>query len=214
MTAQIVTLKDSPADRDVPEAAMHALADGLTAHGFDVTGPVWEQCSRLNITNVRGALCEMNLRHDGHMTWEYQPCHGTHTDPAHIAEMVMRLLDGETAEPASEAATRRPGLTFKGAVGRTLAERGMTVRLVTFSVTRSITTCTPRSRSSPLTTPPAGTCASPTTVWSAGSVTIGPRPTPPRLTSAASRESPPTPWPGRAPDRKKASAPFVFWLAT
>jgi hypothetical protein len=110
---------------------MHALADGLTAQGFDVSGPVWEQCSRLNITNVRGAVCEVNLRGDGHMTWEYQPCHGTHADPAHIADMVTRLLDGGTAEPHGGVPTRRPGLTFKGAVGRALAERGMTVRLVT-----------------------------------------------------------------------------------
>jgi hypothetical protein len=45
--------------------------------------------------------------------------------------MVTRILDSGTAEPRGAEPTGRPRLTFKGAVGRALAERGMAVRLVT-----------------------------------------------------------------------------------
>jgi hypothetical protein len=108
---------------------MHDLADGLTAHGFDVGGPAWDRTRRLEISNVRGALCEVSLRDDGHMSWEYRPCQGTHLDPSHAADMAMGILGAEEHHRGGYA--RYPGLTFKGAVGRALAGRGMTVRLVT-----------------------------------------------------------------------------------
>lgn len=114
------------ADGTEAQAALHTLADGLTSQGFDIAGQAWEQSHQLAITNVRGALCQVSLRDDGHLTWEYRLCHGTYADPAHLTGIVLRLLGADIRQPAP----RYPGLTLKGVVGRALAACGMTVRLV------------------------------------------------------------------------------------
>jgi hypothetical protein len=129
MRSQIANLRLEPDDDNAPVRTMHDLADRLTGRGFDVGGSAWDHTRRLQISNVRGALCEVSLRDDGHMSWEYRPCRGTHLDPAHVADMVMGILGAEDEQRGAYA--RHPGLTFKGVVGRALAGCGMTVRLVT-----------------------------------------------------------------------------------
>jgi hypothetical protein len=127
MTAQVIAMQHEPADRAAVQA-LHIVADGLTAHGFDTRSPTWEQSQRLDISNVRGALCALSLTGSGEATWEYRPCHGTCTDPAHITAIVLRILAGDAASGGAPPAPSG-GLTLKGAVGRALAERGMTVCL-------------------------------------------------------------------------------------
>jgi hypothetical protein len=79
------------------------------------------------MTNVRGALCEIDFTGDGRIVWEYRRCHGFSLDPDEITGMVLGIL-GATGQYPGLAPV--PGLTFKGVVGRALTARGMAVRLV------------------------------------------------------------------------------------
>jgi hypothetical protein len=109
---------------DLAEAALRDAADALTAHGFDVSVPAEEQAFHLQLTNVRGALCDLTFTSRGAMIWEYRPFRGTWTAPAQIASMVLTILD---VDSCGLAIRHYPGLALKGLVGRALAERGMTV---------------------------------------------------------------------------------------
>jgi hypothetical protein len=109
---------------------LRTIADGLTARGFDVTITAGEQPGRLDLTNVRGALCQVELTSTGTVTWQYRPFHGTRISPAQIASMVMRTLGVASSAHEPIAPIRQhPGLGIKGAVGRALAERNLNVRL-------------------------------------------------------------------------------------
>jgi hypothetical protein len=128
MAPQAATTMDDPAGQCPAREVLTTIADGVTAHGFDTRSTAWEESYRLDITNVRGAVCHVTVG-AGAAAWEYRPCRGTHLDPTHITEMVLGLLGARTYGPAEAARGRYPGLTFKGIVGRALAERGMDVRL-------------------------------------------------------------------------------------
>lgn len=129
MTAPVPGVPHGSADDSAVSGALHAIADGLTARGFDLRGPAWEESQQLAITNVRGAVCELTVTTSGRLTWEYRPCRGTHIDPAHIVDMVLTILDAGDRAENEAAPARYPGLTLKGMVGRALGERGMAVRL-------------------------------------------------------------------------------------
>jgi len=41
MTTTFTALQDESADDGAADRALHAVADGLTGHGFNITGPAW-----------------------------------------------------------------------------------------------------------------------------------------------------------------------------
>jgi hypothetical protein len=126
MTTETVGRHQLPAEQP-PEAALAAVADGLTAAGFDISIPGEEQACHLHLTNVRGALCDLALTNRGAMIWTYRPFRGTWTSPAQIAATALGVLGAEAAPDHGMSIRHYPGLTLKGLVGRALAERGMTV---------------------------------------------------------------------------------------
>src|ERR1700746_704516 len=75
-----------------PGGTLRTIADGLTAHGFDVTVHAGEQPAQLYVTNVRGALCQLDVTGTGRVTWQFRPFLGTRMSPVLIAGMVMRTL--------------------------------------------------------------------------------------------------------------------------
>jgi hypothetical protein len=119
---------EPPADDDVYRA-LHVVADGLTAHGFDTRSPTWERSYHLDVTNVRGALCEVNLAEGGKATWEYRRCHSCRADPMQIVDMVTSVLGAGDRGHRKGPARYLPDLTLKGVVGRALVEHGMSVCL-------------------------------------------------------------------------------------
>jgi hypothetical protein len=114
---------------DPDHTALRDIADSLTAQGFDITGPAWGRMSHAQLTNVRGALCELDLTSGEAMIWEYQPFYGTPTSPEQITGMVMSILGTHTESVAGMPITRYPGSGLKGVVGRALTARGLAARL-------------------------------------------------------------------------------------
>lgn len=108
---------------------LQAMADVLTSHAFDVRSPVWENARVMSITNARGVLCDLSLHADGRVRFECLPCPGTFTSPAHTVATVLAVLGAGMRDPDAVLLTPHQGLTFKGAVARTLAGYGMNARL-------------------------------------------------------------------------------------
>src|SRR6266566_3787403 len=112
-----------------PGAAMHMVAEKLTAHGFDVRGPEWEEGRRLRVTNLPGTTCEVTVE-DGFVTWEYWRWASKGADPDRLAGQVMRLLTGDAATLLpSGAAARSVRVGMQGIVGRELKAKGLDVDL-------------------------------------------------------------------------------------
>jgi hypothetical protein len=129
MSMEIIPPAGDLDDREAEGSAVHAVADGLTAQGYNVRDPCSEKAHCLKVTNARGTYCEVTIREDGAVSWECRPFNGSAADPAQITNMVMAILGGKNAEYQGTSPRQRPDLTLKGAVGRALRERGMRVRL-------------------------------------------------------------------------------------
>jgi hypothetical protein len=122
-----------PACDDDPGKAMRGVAEKLAAHGFDVSGPDWEESRQLTITNARGARrCELTVQDCGSLTWDYLPKAGSGTDPAEITGLTMRVLGAENASPGNQGAAAQRGVSLKGVVGRALQARGLQVALIVY----------------------------------------------------------------------------------
>jgi hypothetical protein len=111
-------------DADALTAMILTVGDGLNALAFDVISPQESEFSYLKVTNARDALCELTIDKIGTVTWEYR-CAGPQPDPVLLAAMAMRILCGT----ATVSVPEDPRLTFKGKVGRALADAGMQTAL-------------------------------------------------------------------------------------
>jgi hypothetical protein len=129
MTTTYTSRQHESTDDGATNEALHTVADRLTDHGFDITGPAWEQSYHMHLTNVRGALCEVDLNENGAVVWEYRPLYGTSITPSQIVDMVKSILGTSSANDHDLALKSCPDLTLKGMVGRSLAECGMGVCL-------------------------------------------------------------------------------------
>jgi hypothetical protein len=114
---------------DVAARAAAAIADALTTRDFDVRDPAQSGDAFLQITNVRGARCELIVYDSGRLDWEYRHHHGGQSDPSVLAAMALHLLGGDQATGTCPPAACDPQLTLKGQVGQTLTDHGMHVRL-------------------------------------------------------------------------------------
>lgn len=110
-------------DADALTAMILTVGDRLTALAFDVISPQASEFSYLKVTNARDALCELTIDKIGKVTWEYRGA-GPQPDPGLVAAMAMRILCGPGSS-ATVSVPDDPRLTFKGKVGRALAEAGM-----------------------------------------------------------------------------------------
>jgi hypothetical protein len=110
-------------------AAAQAIADALTGHGHDVRVPGQPGNSFLQVTNIRGARCELTVYDSGAFDWEYLSHHHGRPAPAALAAMALLILTGDAAPDAGAQAAGDPRMPLKGQVGRALAGQGMCVRL-------------------------------------------------------------------------------------
>jgi hypothetical protein len=107
-------------------AAGLLIADGLTGHDFEVRDLTAEHARVLRVTDTRAAFCQLTLATTGHLTWEYYPYTGQHTDPAALTAMIAGILGGPPVPPSARA---WPGPTLLGAAGRMLRDLGLHVTL-------------------------------------------------------------------------------------
>ncbi len=109
--------------------AAGSIADGLSTLGFDARVPTHRQSALIQVTNVRGALCQLIICDSGVFDWEYRYRDSSRSDPSVLAAMVLCMLGGNCTAGACAPVARHPRLTLKGQIGRTLADQGMQVGL-------------------------------------------------------------------------------------
>lgn len=108
-------------------AAATAIAGRLTAAGFGIHNPVWEDAVSLKVTGTRSAFSEVNISAHGLVAWDYHPFDGRHTNPAHLISVVLDLLSPAWEDTSSLRLPIVPDLTLEGMVARALIEAGMRI---------------------------------------------------------------------------------------
>lgn len=106
----------------------------LAACGFGVHLSHWRDREELVILNVSGARSCLTLTSCGHARWHYEPSAGPATDAATLAAIILHILSATSPPDLGrdvQAIGRCPdqGFPLKGAVGRYLQDRGLTVTL-------------------------------------------------------------------------------------
>ena len=127
----------APADPPVQPAdhALQALADQLTAAGFDTRSPAWEDRGYLKITNAPGAISEVTIATSGYVTWEYRPIRPGHPEPTRLAAVIAGLLDpGIHLITSAEPRIHRALITSAGSA---LARHGLTVTLDVLDISQA-----------------------------------------------------------------------------
>jgi len=120
-----------------PGELMRLVAESLTARGFEISGPEWEDSRRLTITNLQGTRCQLTVGDSGCMALEYWPHAVDYAGPANLTNLVMTVLDNPREDQVSETVTEPvsdalPGVPLKGVVGRALKAKGMDVRMIVY----------------------------------------------------------------------------------
>lgn len=111
-----------------PRRAMQVVAEMLAARGLDTSSPGHTDSRLLTVTAAAGARCEVHVEDDQAVSCAYHPA-ASHSGAAPVAGAVLRLLGARDDTPAGAYARLHRGATLKGAVGRELTARGLTVRL-------------------------------------------------------------------------------------
>jgi hypothetical protein len=125
----VTAIVNAPGIRDTAARAAEAIADALTLHDFDVCEPGQPGSVFLQVSNVRGARCELTVYDSGRLDWEYRHHDGDRSDPCLLAAMILHLLGGDHATTGCAHVTHHPQQTLKGQVGRVAADQGMQVCL-------------------------------------------------------------------------------------
>lgn len=128
-TVAAIDFKRNQVSGTAADDAMYAMADGLTAQGYEIRGPALDSQRYLKITNVQGIWCEITIAENGKVAWEHRSFDGGAADPELITDMVLVVLGSENAGYRSAFPVRCPGLTLTGVAGRALSQHGMRVRL-------------------------------------------------------------------------------------
>ncbi len=129
MTPLANALKSTGTGVDVSARAAEAIADALNMRGFDALIPTQQGTSFLQVTNARGALCQLTIYDSGVFAWEYRYRDSSRSDPSVLAAMITCILGGNRAADACVPVAHHPRMTLKGQVGRALAAQGMQVCL-------------------------------------------------------------------------------------
>jgi len=114
---------------DTAGRAADAIADALNIRGFDALIPAQQGTSFLQVTNARGALCQMTIYGSGAFGWEYRYRDSGRSDPSVLVAMITCILGGSDAAGTLLPVAHHPRPTLKGQIGKALAGRGMQARL-------------------------------------------------------------------------------------
>ena len=105
------------------------LTRRLAAAGFGVHGTRWRDRHELILLNVIAARSCLTLTDGGRAQWHYEPLAGPGTDAATLTAIIVHILGApHTADTTPGVAAYR-AFPLKGAVGRCLRDRGLTVAL-------------------------------------------------------------------------------------
>ena len=105
------------------------LTRRLAAAGFGAHGTRWRDRHELTILNVTAARSCLTLTDGGCAQWHYEPLTGRATDADTLAAIIVHILGAPHTIDSSPGVTAYRAFPLKGAVGRCLQDRGLTVAL-------------------------------------------------------------------------------------
>ena len=104
------------------------ITQRLAAADLAVHDSRWQDQCELVILNTPGARSCLTLTGTGHARWHYEPPHGAATSAATVTAIIEHILGAPQSDRAPSAHGYR-AFPLKGAVGRYLQDRGLTVAL-------------------------------------------------------------------------------------
>ena len=105
------------------------LTRRLAAAGFGVHGTRWQDRHELILLNVTAARCCLTVTDSGRAQWHYEPASGPGTDPATLTAIIVHILGAPHTAGTTPGVAAYRAFPLKGAVGRYLQDRGLTVTL-------------------------------------------------------------------------------------
>ena len=105
------------------------LTRRLAAAGFGAHGTRWRDRHELTILNVTAARSCLTLTDGGCAQWHYEPLTGRATDAATLAAIIVHILGAPHTIDSTPGVTAYRAFPLKGAVGRCLQDRGLSVAL-------------------------------------------------------------------------------------
>ena len=105
------------------------LTRRLAAAGFGVRGTRWRDRHELILLNVIAARSCLTVTDGGCARWHYEPLTGPATDAATLTAIIVHILGAPHTADSTPGTTAYRAFPLKGAVGRCLQDRGLTVAL-------------------------------------------------------------------------------------
>ena len=101
----------------------------LAAAGFGVHGTRWRDRHELIIGNVTAARSCLTVTDSSCAQWHYEPASGPTTDAATLTAIIVHILGAPHTAGDTPGVAAYRAFPLKGAVGRCLQDRGLTVTL-------------------------------------------------------------------------------------
>ena len=105
------------------------LTRRLAAAGFGVHGTRWRDRHELTILNVTAARSCLTVTDSGRTQWHYEPATGPATDAATLTAIIVHILGAPHTADTTPGTAAYKAFPLKGAIGRCLQDRGLTVAL-------------------------------------------------------------------------------------
>ena len=105
------------------------LTRRLAAAGCGAHGTRWRDRHELTLLNVTAARACLTLTDGGRAQWHYEPLTGRATDGATLTAIIIHILGAPHTADTTPSVTAYRAFPLKGAVGRCLQDRGLTVAL-------------------------------------------------------------------------------------
>ena len=120
--------KDDGTDPGRGMPLVQAWARRLAAGGFGVRSSRWRDRYELIILDVPGGRSSLTVTGDGYARWFYEP-RASPASPAALAGIIVQILGAPRTAGSVPVAAAYRAFPLKGAVGRCLQDRGLTVVL-------------------------------------------------------------------------------------
>ena len=105
------------------------LTRRLAAAGLGVHGTRWRDRHELILLNVTAARSCLTVTDSGRARWHYEPATGPGTDPATLTAIIIHILGAPHTAYTTPVNVAHQAFPLKGAIGRCLQDRGLTVAL-------------------------------------------------------------------------------------
>lgn len=128
----VTSLLGSPAAKYVtePGGLIRMVGDELTTRMIGARLSEQDDARSLAVTCGNGVRSCLTVQDDALVRWEFQPPRCARPDVGMLADIATLLLTGHRDDRhVPDTQCRSEGVTFKGAVGRELRARGLTVAL-------------------------------------------------------------------------------------